>query len=88
MGLGSRNMVQQKHEKLWVDEVVELQYRLLVLNEIRAFQALDPPKPIKFHGIVLYRFLNDRELDNLRERGTSFSALFVRGGNPYSDENA
>lgn len=68
--MGNSRGLQRRHEKLWADEVVDLQYRLLLTNEIA---DMDPPTNYKpsFHGIHVCRLLKAEELDELCGRGSS-----------------
>lgn len=60
MGLESSRRLQTKHECVWADEIIEPQYRLLVSNEIRAFQATNPGTVVTFHGIVFHNLLTEK----------------------------
>lgn len=62
--------------------VVGLHYRLLVMNSIRAFQALDDGNVVKFRGIVVQRLLSDSELDQMRNCGTGERRVFLAAGTP------
>lgn len=82
MGMGTSFRIETRHERFWADEVVQLQYRPLVMNEIRAFQATEPKNVVKFHGISVDHILSERELDHLCARVKSKRASFVPGGTP------
>lgn len=77
---GSSRRLQMKHQRLWADEVIGLQYPLLALNEIRALQATNQDNVVKFHGIVVHHPLENKELDDLRMPASSNRAPFVPGG--------
>lgn len=76
MGTGSTRRLHVRHDKLWWDEAVELQFWLIVLNGIRSFQATDTDTVPKFHGIVVSRLLRNWELDDIRAHGTDRRATF------------
>lgn len=80
MELGTSRRLQTRYERLWADQVVELQIRLLVMNETQAFDATNPNNIVRFHGIVMHRLLTEEELDDLHLRGTGERAPFVAGG--------
>lgn len=88
MGLGTSRCIQTNHEGLWADEVFHLQYRLLVMNEIKSSQAINPKNLVKFHGILVDHLLYDRELNHLRKCGMSKRAPFLPGGGLYSVEDS
>lgn len=87
MRTGSTLRLQVKHKKLWADKVVELQYRLIVMNGITSFQETDPETVFKFHCIVIVLLLRDWELD-MPSRGTFNLAAFVPGGTPYKADDS
>lgn len=63
--------------------MVELHYRLLVMNSIRAFQSTDHSRVVKVRGIVVHSLLSDTELNDLLRRGTGERRAFVSGGTPH-----
>lgn len=81
MGMGSGRWLSTKHERLWADEVIELQYRLLVMNEIRAFQETDPRTVVTLHSTRVHLLLTEQELDDIPTRGSSDCAPFAPGPN-------
>lgn len=85
--MSSQRTLEIKHEMLCADEVVEFQYRLLISNAIRSFQAQKPPKPIKIHGLCMDRFFRERDLGDVCARGTPNRAAFFPGGTPSYTED-
>lgn len=67
METGYSRGLQTHHDKLWEEEVVELQYCILVPTRICYFQATDPDRVRKFYGIIVNRLLDDWELEGVRE---------------------
>lgn len=58
------------YERLWADEVVELHYRLVLMNEDTNFDRVNTSDRLFFHGIRVSRLLSASELDELRLRGS------------------
>lgn len=68
LGQRAPRRLQTKHERLWAEEVVEFQYRLLVINEVSAFQPTDQNTVLSFHCIKVHRLLTEKALYGLCAR--------------------
>lgn len=88
MSMGAARRLQVRHERLWADEAVELQFRLPFMNGILAFQATDPDTFPNFNGIVISHLLRHWQLDEMRTRGTGQRAPFVPAGTLYEFDDA
>lgn len=66
--MGGARRLREKQERLWASKCVELQYRLLVMNEIRSLMAEKPNNIINFRGLPINRLLSAEAIEELRCR--------------------
>lgn len=69
--MGSFRRLQTKQERLWSDEVPDMQFRLLVMHGFNFVQATDPDTVVTLQVIKVPSLLYDKELDDLRLCGST-----------------
>lgn len=87
-GKGTTRRLQVKHEKIWADEVVDLQFRLFVLHGYRSIHDVEPNTDFTLHVIVVHRMLSDLELDDMHSRGTGQRSSYAPSDSSnYGDDS-
>lgn len=51
-----------RHRRMWADEVVDLIYRLIVINKLEANEATTTHNIVRFHGLIINKRLPEEEL--------------------------
>lgn len=63
------------HEKHWADEVFRLHTRLLAMNDVRGYNTYITNNFITFNGVIVHRFLDRGELEELRMRASPLNLV-------------
>lgn len=75
--------LQFMHEKLWTDDVIDLQFCLLVIYGFRSLHDVEPNTVSEFHSIVVRLLLPDFELDEMRSSGTEQRIYYAPEDSSY-----
>lgn len=84
IAMGNSHFLQERHEKLWANEVVDLPYCIVLMNEITGFDPGHSSNTLSFHGILVSLLLTADELDDLRAHVSSDRSTYTADGSADS----